>query len=70
MLIRPLPLLIGFVVGWSMVYLTNPDKRAVYVYPTIHNAGEIEYRDRAGVCYVYAADNVVCPPNPNKIPLQ
>tara|TARA_Y100000816_G_C26092826_1_gene577811 strand:- start:1558 stop:1770 length:213 start_codon:yes stop_codon:yes gene_type:complete len=70
MIVQPLPLLLGFVFGWSMVFLTKPEKRVVYVYPTNHNSGGVEYKDRAGLCYVYDSKPVPCPSNPNKIPLQ
>ena len=48
-----------------------PPNENILVYPTPSNSQEIQYEDKAGVCYVYKANHVKCPKNgTKKIPLQ
>ena len=65
--------LISLVVGLGMVYLTSPDDRIIYVYPTHENADSIQYRDKTGSCFDVKETEVVCPKKEEdiaKLPIQ
>ena len=66
------PVLIGsFFLGLIFVHLSSEPNENILVYPTPSNSQEIQYEDKAGVCYVYKANHVKCPKNgTKKIPLQ
>ena len=52
---------IGLFIGLLYTYVTKPTPEVVYKYPTPDNAGQIVYKDQAGVCYKYRAQKVDCP---------
>jgi|UniRef100_A0A6C0LKY8 hypothetical protein len=63
--------LAAFVIGLLFVYLSAAPTETVLVYPTPENAGKIEYRDKAGNCFSYKANEVTCPKTGMKvIPIQ
>ena len=70
MLVKLLPLLLGLIAGWAAISFTKDDKKTVYVFPTPYSAGQVEYRDRAGICYIYDSQSTTCPSSPDIIPLQ
>jgi hypothetical protein len=38
-----------------------PQRKTVYMYPTLQNAGKITYIDNNNVCYRYEAQEIECP---------
>ena len=66
------PVLIGsFLLGIIFVHLSSEPNENIMVYPTPHNAGKIQYQDKAGVCYSYKTVDINCPKSGAKtIPLQ
>jgi hypothetical protein len=52
--------IISFAIGIFCVYMTNPPKEVIYVYPTPDNSKQIQYKDRAGQCYEYIPQEVPC----------
>ena len=68
-----LPFLIGLFMGMFFVYVLKPTATVLYKYPTLENAGQITYEDRAGICFKYHADTVDCDKSESRIvayPLQ
>ena len=66
-------LLISLVIGLFAVYITMPDQRQIYVYPTPANAALIQYKDQTDTCFSIKQSEVACPANKNdisKIPVQ
>lgn len=59
--------LLSFIIGIGMVYLTAPDKRVIYVYPTPENADVLQYRDKTGSCFQVKQTEVSCPKNDSEI---
>ena len=53
--------------GIFAVYMTAPDTRTIYVYPTPENAKKLQYRDKANTCFSIQQDEVDCPKNDNEI---
>jgi hypothetical protein len=61
----------AFVVGLLFVWISNPPRERVPVYPTPENAGQVVYADKAGLCYAYEPKPVECPKEGGKrIPIQ
>jgi len=58
-------------IGFIFVYLSKVETETVLVYPTPENAGTIEYKDRAGNCFVFQSHKKNCPKSGIKnIPIQ
>jgi hypothetical protein len=65
--------IISLVLGMIAVYMTVPDTRMVYVYPTPENIEMLQYRDKTDTCFSFVQKEVKCPKDPNeisKIPVQ
>ncbi len=62
--------IIAFAIGMLVVYTTVPKPDVIIKYPTPENAGKIVYKDDAGVCYRYKAEEVKCPNDTRTIELQ
>lgn len=60
-------LIIGFVVGILLVYITQAKPKVVIKYPTPDNAGKVTYLDDSGVCYKYKSTEVSCPLNKDNV---
>lgn len=55
--------IVSFFVGLFFVYITMPDMRKIYVYPTPENADSIQYRDKTGNCFSVKQTETKCPTN-------
>ena len=65
--------LISFAIGLFCIYITGPDQKKIYVYPTPENYTKILYKDKVGQCFQMSANEVTCPSNPlsiSTIPIQ
>ena len=58
----------SLVVGLLIVYFTmQNDLLKIYVYPTPENVDLLQYRDKAGNCFVYKSVDTPCPKNEAKL---
>jgi len=65
--------LASLVFGLFAVYMTMPDTRKIYVYPTPENVSILQYRDKTNTCFSFKQNEVTCPKNESeiaKIPVQ
>lgn len=65
--------LISLALGIFIVYITMPDTRKIYVYPTPENIDIMQYRDKTDSCFYFKQTEVACPKNEkdiSKIPAQ
>lgn len=71
--IKPLPLLIGFLVGIVAILIHRPSPVVVYKYPTPKNCDNFTYKDAVGTCFKFITKEVDCDENEAKLkdfPLQ
>lgn len=71
--IDPFYFFMAFVIGLILTYLLTPVPTLIIKYPTPENAGKFIYKDKADVCYKYAAEEVSCPTDESmikEIPIQ
>jgi hypothetical protein len=64
---------LSLIIGLFAVYISMPDLRTVYVYPTPENVSILQYKDKTGTCFSFSQEEVTCPTNQNeisKIPVQ
>jgi hypothetical protein len=59
--------LISLAIGLFAVYITMPDKRKIFVYPTPDNYDILQYRDKADACFSFSEKQVDCPKDESKI---
>jgi len=59
--------LISLAFGIFAVYVTMPDTRTIYVYPTPDNINALQYRDKANHCFSIKQKEVKCPANSSMI---
>ena len=50
-----------------MVYITMPDNRKIYVYPTPENINVLQYKDKTDTCFAFQQKEVACPKNEKDI---
>ena len=50
-----------------MVYITMPDNRKIYVYPTPENINVLQYKDKTDTCFTFQQKEVACPKNEKDI---
>ena len=65
--------LISLAFGLFAVYITMPDTRKIYVYPTPENVSLLQYKDKTDTCFSFKQTEVTCPTNENdisKVPAQ
>jgi hypothetical protein len=65
--IHPLYFFLSFAIGLLLCYITNPKPDVIVKFPSPYNAGQIQYRDKASMCYRYKAAKVSCPADKNLI---
>lgn len=59
--------LISFALGLLGVYIYQPKLTTIYVYPNPDNTNNIQYRDKANICYKFNPNKTKCPANKDKI---
>ena len=64
--------LISLILGLFAVYITMPDTKKIYVYPTPENVDILQYRDKTKTCFSLKQTEVKCPSESmiSKIPMQ
>jgi hypothetical protein len=65
--------LLSLAFGLFAVYMTAPDTRKIYVYPTPENVDVLQYRDKTDSCFSFIQKEVGCPTDESqisKIPMQ
>ena len=65
--------IISLAFGLFAVYITMPDTRKIYVYPTPENIEVLLYKDKTDTCFQFKQNEVACPTNEaeiTKIPVQ
>lgn len=65
--IRFIPLIIGLVIGFVIIFGIKPTKNIVHKYPTPETADKLVYKDKNGVCYKYNAKQVECDKNESRL---
>jgi hypothetical protein len=58
---------ISLIVGLYAVYITLPDTRKIFVYPTPENISLLQYRDKTNTCFSVTQKEVTCPKNESEI---
>ena len=59
--------IVSLAIGLFFVYVVNPDKRKIYVYPTPDNVDTIQYKDETDTCFEFKENKVVCPEKESEI---
>jgi len=68
--IDPYWFIIFFCLGMFFVYISTPSPDIIVKYPTPDQVDQLTYKDAAGMCYKYKAEEVVCPADPKVFKLQ
>ena len=58
---------ISLAVGIFMDYVTMPNNRIIYVYPTPENVDILQYKDKSETCFQVKESEVTCPSNEKDI---
>jgi hypothetical protein len=61
---------LSLAIGLIGVYMSDPFKRKVYLYPSPDNVDILQYKDKTGACFVYEQTPVECPAKTTKIKAQ
>ena len=59
--------LISLAFGLFAVYITMPDTRKIYVYPTPENIDILQYKDKTDTCFQFKEKEVKGPSNIEEI---
>lgn len=59
--------IISLAFGIFAVYVTMPDTRKIYVFPTPENVSLLQYRDKTNTCFSIKEQQIKCPTNDNDI---
>ena len=59
--------LISFGIGLFCIYITGPEIKTVYVYPSPQNYLNTQYKDNVNQCFQYKPVETTCPINPFSI---
>lgn len=58
---------ISLIIGIIAVYVTLPDMRKIYVYPTPENVDALQLKDKADTCFSFKQKVVGCPKDESQI---
>jgi hypothetical protein len=59
--LNPLAFFLAFAVGLLFCYITQPKPKVVVKFPSPHNAGQVQYKDKEEGCFKFEAEQVSCP---------
>lgn len=59
--------IISLIVGFFIVYISMPDSRIIYVYPTPENVALLQYKDKTDTCFSLEQTEVKCPTDSKNI---
>jgi hypothetical protein len=59
--------IISLAIGLLFVYIFNPDKRKIFVYPSPENVNNIQYKDSTGACFEFKQTKLTCPEKESEI---
>ena len=59
--------IVSLSVGLFIVYVTNPKKEVIYIYPKPDNVDKMQYKDNNGSCFSFQSKQVQCPTDPKDI---
>jgi hypothetical protein len=59
--------LVSLAFGLFAVYMTAPDNRKIYVYPTPENVDVLQYKDKSDSCFSFVQKEISCPNDESKI---
>jgi len=59
--------IVSLAIGLLFVYIFNPDKRKIFVYPSPENVNNIQYEDSTGACFEYKQTKLKCPEKESEI---
>ncbi|NBO24911.1 MAG: hypothetical protein EBU93_06740 [Chlamydiae bacterium] len=59
--------IVSLIVGLFAVYITLPDQKLIYVYPTPENVDVLQYKDKTDTCFSFKQEKVSCPTDKKKI---
>jgi hypothetical protein len=59
--------LISFGIGLFFIYITGPEIKTVFVYPSPQNYLKTQYKDNVNQCFQYKPVETNCPINPFSI---
>jgi hypothetical protein len=65
--------ILSLALGLFAVYITMPDTRKIYVYPTPENVDVLQYKDKTDTCFTFKQTEISCPTNESeisKVPMQ
>ena len=65
--VNPLSFFIAFCIGIFVVYISTPEPKVIYKYPTPDNVDKNIYKDQSDTCYKYEATEVKCEGNAIKM---
>jgi hypothetical protein len=53
--------LISLAIGTFMVYMIQPNKKEIYVFPNPENIDKIDFKDKTDTCFGFEEEEVSCP---------
>ena len=59
--------IISFIVGLLYNYISKPELKKVYVYPTPDNIANLQFKDKSDKCFSFKAKQVMCPKDEKQI---
>jgi hypothetical protein len=58
---------VSLILGMMAMYITLPETRKIYVFPTPENIDVLQYRDKTGTCFSFKQKEVACPASESEI---